>query len=127
MKALELACYGIADDPERDPGSPESRSVSLVGGRHRELRQPAPSIAGAEQLMSAAEWERLRRLFRLTPSQVRIACLLCAGYSQAAMAEKTQLSINTVRAHLRGLFERVAAHDRVGVVVRLLSAGLVCG
>ena len=75
-----------------------------------------------EDLFSAIEWQRLARRFDLTPSQVRIASLLCAGYSQAAMAERAQLSINTVRMHLRGLFTRLNAHDRVGVLVRLLSA-----
>jgi DNA-binding CsgD family transcriptional regulator len=76
----------------------------------------------SEELFSAIEWQRLARVFHLTPSQVRIASLLCAGYSQAAMAERTQLSINTVRMHLRGLFARLNTHDRVGVLVRLLSA-----
>jgi DNA-binding CsgD family transcriptional regulator len=75
-----------------------------------------------EELFSDADWQRLARWFHLTPSQVRIASLLCAGYSQAAMAERAQLSINTVRMHLRGLFTRLNAHDRVGVLVRLLSA-----
>jgi DNA-binding CsgD family transcriptional regulator len=82
------------------------------------LQVPAESGVEFEELLSAAEWQKLTRHF----CQARIAYLLCAGCSQAQMAERAQLSINTVRMHLRGLFARMEAHDRVGVLVRILLA-----
>jgi DNA-binding CsgD family transcriptional regulator len=119
---FEAACRRAAATSDCSTDIRRSTGVSLISEADRALMPPTPTIAGAEQLISAAEWEYLARSFRLTPSQTRIASLLCAGYSQAAMAQRAQLSINTVRAHLRALFGRLEAHDRVGVLVRLLSA-----
>lgn len=73
-------------------------------------------------LFTPAEWAALAAHFRLTPRESQVARLVCAGCTQQAVAGELGLSINTVRMHLRSLFRRLNAHDRVSVLVRFLLA-----
>lgn len=59
----------------------------------------------------------------LTPKELKILRLLAEGYSNQAMADKLQLSLSTVRTHMR------AIHSKLGVQSRLqaVSAGRAFG
>lgn len=77
--------------------------------------------AALPRLFSDAQWQRLVAHFQLTPRQSDIARLICRGHTYKAIAMRTGISINTVRMHIRELFDKVRAHDRVSVVVRLIT------
>jgi DNA-binding NarL/FixJ family response regulator len=75
--------------------------------------------AGA--LLSEARWHYLATLLALTPRQSQLARLICGGHTYKLMAFTMGISINTVRVHMRALFVKLGVHDRLGVVLRVLS------
>jgi len=73
-------------------------------------------------LFSKARWRELAEHLELPRRQRESAWLICRGCSNRQIAQKLGISDNTVRVHVRSLFARLKAHDRVGVVVRLVLA-----
>jgi DNA-binding NarL/FixJ family response regulator len=64
----------------------------------------------------------LAAYLELTPRQSEIALLICQGHPYKRIAQRTGISINTVRMHMRALFPKLGAHDRLGVVLRMIAA-----
>jgi DNA-binding NarL/FixJ family response regulator len=54
----------------------------------------------------AADWE-------LTPREIEVLYLLADGYTNKDMAEKLSLSEHTIRAHLRGIMQKLHVSNRV--------------
>lgn len=66
----------------------------------------------------------------MTPSDLskreqEVLALLVEGLSNPQIASRLFISTNTVKAHMRGLMNKLAASDRVQVAVKALKAGLV--
>jgi len=79
----------------------------------------------AAALFSDVQWAVLREAFSITGRQLEMARLICEGHTYEGIAVRSGLSINTVRMHIRELFNRLDAHDRVSVVVRLVLANRI--
>lgn len=88
------------------------------------------SIASAIVFISNAEepirlnQDCLRLTYGLTDAEIRVARLLPEGGGLDELAGKTGLSINTVRTHLRSIYEKTGTHDRVRLFRLLLSLAL---
>lgn len=63
----------------------------------------------------------LREYFDLTPAESRVALLLCAGHVPKEVARQLQVSVPTVRSHLRALLEKTGT-SRQTELIRLLSS-----
>jgi DNA-binding CsgD family transcriptional regulator len=61
-------------------------------------------------------------IYGLTAAQAQVAQLLAQGHDPSLAAEKLGVSINTVRTHLRRMFDRTGAHSQSALVGLLLSA-----
>ncbi len=86
------------------PMSPE------VARRVLELcRRTAPSPLGAE----------------LTPRELRVLGLLADGHGYQAIADQLGISLNTVRNHVRNLYERLHVHTRAEAVNKAHRRGLL--
>jgi DNA-binding NarL/FixJ family response regulator len=72
-------------------------------------------------LFNPARWRQLIAYLGLTPRQSEIAQLICQGHAYKAIARQTGISINTVRMHMRALFPKLGAHDRLSVVLRMIA------
>ncbi len=73
-------------------------------------------------LFDEQRWRELAALLRLPRRQQEIARLVCRGCSNRQIALHLSIAPDTVRMHLKALFERLEVHERVGVVVRLVLA-----
>jgi len=73
-------------------------------------------------LFTEEQWTRLAAALMLTPRQSEVARLLCAGHTYQSVALYAGISINTARMHIRALFQKLGAHDRVGFLIRMISA-----
>lgn len=60
--------------------------------------------------------------YRLTPAEARLLALLADGASPAEISAQLEVSLHTVRAHLRHLFDKTGAR-RQSELVRLFLAG----
>lgn len=58
----------------------------------------------------------------LTQAQAEVAALLCRGLETAAISERIGISQNTLNGHLKELYGRLRAANRVQAVVRVLAA-----
>jgi DNA-binding NarL/FixJ family response regulator len=90
-------------------------------------RKPAlSSVRAAEiladgRLFSRARWRQLSVALALAPRQSEIVQLICDGHGYKAIAQRTGISINTVRMHMRALFAKLGAHDRLTVLLRVIA------
>ena len=82
----------------------------------------APGELNEPPLFTPARWGQLVAYLGLTPRQSEIAHLICQGHAYKAIAQQTSISINTVRMHMRALFPKLGAHDRLSVVLRMIAA-----
>lgn len=61
----------------------------------------------------------------LSEREQEVLELLVEGLSNPDIAKQLYISPNTVKAHMRGLMNKLSANDRVQVAVKALRAGLV--
>jgi DNA-binding CsgD family transcriptional regulator len=64
--------------------------------------------------------ERLEQTYQLTGSEARIALAAASGESPGAIAVRLRLSANTIKTHLRRVYEKLGIH-RQAELVRLMS------
>ncbi len=123
-----ICAYGADRGPEREIHRQALCEAEMkVRPARRRLaakaaeRQPQkkPEAAASRRLFKESDWPALARALRLSPRQLEIAELICEELTYAAIASRLGISINTVRMHIRGLFEKLGVQDRVGVVLRL--------
>lgn len=61
----------------------------------------------------------------LTATEVRLLSHLAEGLSYQAAAEQMQISINTVRDHIRSIYEKLHVHSKSAAVSKALRAGII--
>jgi len=62
---------------------------------------------------------------RLTPYELRVLKLLAEGNSYSAAAEKLRLSVNTIRFHIRNIYEKLHVHSKSEAVAKALRNRLI--
>jgi len=67
--------------------------------------------------------ERLRQLYGLTPTEAEVASRLARGMDAAEIGDDLDITIHTVRGHLKQLFTKTDTH-RQADLVRVLLTGL---
>ena len=61
----------------------------------------------------------------LTPSESRVLGFLPTNLTTRQIADEMYLSVNTVKVHLRGIYQKLDAHTRTEAVHQARSAGLL--
>lgn len=92
----------------REGGSPLSPEVARQIVRHFQ-NEPAPG----------------RRDSALTPQERSLVRLLADGFSYLAAAEQLGVSINTVRDHVRSVYDKLHVHSKSEAVSKALRRGLI--
>jgi DNA-binding CsgD family transcriptional regulator len=69
--------------------------------------------------------EQIRAIFKLTPSESRLAALLASGFSLKDAAIETGLKNSTARAYLERLFHKTGTHQQSQLVALLKNAAPV--
>jgi DNA-binding NarL/FixJ family response regulator len=65
------------------------------------------------------------RTHALTPRELEVLQLICAGMSNREIAEKLELSINTVAVHRANIMHALGVHKTAELVVYAITNGLV--
>ena len=68
------------------------------------------------QLSSVSEEDEPEPHPHLTPRQAEVLRLLDRGYSTHQIADELQLSVETIRNHIRGVFRALGVHSRLEAV-----------
>jgi DNA-binding NarL/FixJ family response regulator len=61
----------------------------------------------------------------LTAQEVRLLHLLAGGHSYRAAGDELNISINTVRSHIRNVYEKLHVHSKSEAVTKALRNGLI--
>jgi DNA-binding CsgD family transcriptional regulator len=84
-------------------------------------------MAAAVPTASVPTPEAVAATLGLTRAQAEVAVLLCRGLETAAISQRIGISQNTLNGHLRDLYHRLSAANRVQAVVRLLGTSAALG
>ena len=68
---------------------------------------------------------RRRARIGLTPREGEVLACLAQGMSYKATASALEISIDTVRSHIRSIYRKLQVHSVAGAVGRALREGLV--
>ncbi|MGN6185668.1 MAG: response regulator [Thermoanaerobaculia bacterium] len=61
----------------------------------------------------------------LTATEVRLLAFLADGHSYQKSADAMHISINTVRDHVRSIYEKLQVHSKSAAVSKALRAGII--
>jgi DNA-binding NarL/FixJ family response regulator len=90
-------------------GSPMSPSIArkVVALFRRTTARAVPGIAG------------------LSPQETRLLALLAGGQSYGEAASALAVTINTVRSHIRSIYDKLNVHTQAEAVAKAMRSGLI--
>jgi DNA-binding NarL/FixJ family response regulator len=62
---------------------------------------------------------------QLTPQEARLLKLFAEGYKYSAAAEQLNISVNTVRDHIRSIYDKLHVHSKSEAVSKALRNRLI--
>lgn len=99
------------------------------------LLESLKEVAGGGAPMSPEVARRVVSLFReihpaepvhdLTPHEIRLLKLLVEGHNYKTAAAELNVSVNTIRFHMRGIYEKLQVHSKSEAVAKSLRQGIV--
>ncbi|MBP7589456.1 MAG: response regulator transcription factor [Thermoanaerobaculia bacterium] len=96
----------------RRGGAPMSPEIARkVLSRFRKLGSASPA---AEEVAGT-----------LSPQETRLLALIAAGSSYREAAVELDVSINTVRTHIRSIYEKLQVHTKSEAVAKAMRSGLI--
>ena len=111
-------CFGILRLPRGD-GAAQSLHVCVVS-----LREQAAGLFIIDPLQEVRiRADLLREVFDLSPAEARVAVELMAGRNAREISKRLDVSVHTVRTHLRSVLAKTAAGSQRNLT-RLLARGL---
>jgi LuxR family transcriptional regulator, maltose regulon positive regulatory protein len=115
LPALTGVALGLFQHRPGD-GSTEAALVSEVTGLFGGVKRPAPRSAEPAWPGGA-----------LTKSETRVLRYLPTHLNAPEIAAELSISANTVRTHMRHVYQKLGAHNRHEAVQRARAAGLLTG
>lgn len=79
-------------------------------------------IVGTIERVSLSRAEAMRRRFRFTQTQARLAEMLCEGMRPTHAAQALGVKISTVRTHVGQMYEKTGTHTQAQLVALLHAA-----
>jgi DNA-binding NarL/FixJ family response regulator len=105
--------------------TPPARLLEAVREAYGGGAPLSPEIARKVVALFQRTGPPLRLECRLSDQEVRLLELLSRGHSYQAAADQLGISINTVRKHVRAVYEKLHVHSKSEAVSRALKAGLL--
>ena len=95
----------------------------------RQVRKiPAGAAVGSRTVSIEAiepEFEQILESYPLTERELEILELIVSGCSNAEIAERSYITVGTVKNHVRSILNKLGVDDRTKAAVRALRSGLV--
>jgi DNA-binding CsgD family transcriptional regulator len=83
--------------------------------------EAAAVVFAADTAMSGVRGEAQAVRFGLTPTEASVAHRLASGASLERIARELEISLNTVRGHLKQIFVKTGVHRQAELVAKLLA------
>ncbi|MFH7245542.1 MAG: response regulator [Spirulina sp.] len=95
----------------------------------RQVRATTGPVAASSRTVRidavAPEFEQILETYPLTERELEILELIVAGCSNAEIAERSYITVGTVKTHVRSILNKLGVDDRTKAAVRALRSGLV--
>lgn len=95
----------------------------------RQVREASLVAAGSNRTVAIEavepEFEQILESYPLTERELEILELIVAGCSNAEIAERSYITVGTVKTHVRSILNKLGVDDRTKAAVRALRSGLV--
>jgi DNA-binding NarL/FixJ family response regulator len=95
----------------------------------RQLRRTPVSVAEEDPTVAISaiedEYKQLLETYPLTERELEILEMIVEGYRNSEIAERSYITIGTVKTHVRNILNKLGVDDRTKAAVRALRAGLV--
>jgi len=83
--------------------------------RDKKFGWPAKSPIGVRQ------WSYLQRKYHLTPRELQLCIAICRGCNNQEAAEKLRVKVNTVKAHLAKVYQKVGVDNKILLLLKFLE------
>jgi DNA-binding NarL/FixJ family response regulator len=100
------------------------RLLSAIREAHDGGAPLSPEIA-RRVLQFCRQTAPLQREQELTPQEVRVLTLLAEGHGYGSAADQLGITLNTLRSHVRNIYERLHVHTSAEAVSKALRQGLI--
>lgn len=117
FRALEAGADGYLLKRSR-PDQLQAAILDVLSGGAPMTSEIARRVVASFRQRAARRDETVR----LTPREEEVLALLSKGYANKEIAEKMSVSYETVRDHLRKIYERLHVHSRTEAVARYLAS-----
>ena len=74
-------------------------------------------------IISSKSKNQRQPLTKLTPREQEVLALLAQGYLYKEICDQLDISINTLRNHLRAIYEKLHVHSRTEATIKYLARG----
>ena len=120
---FEAICAGASGYLLKD--TPPARLVESIRELHEGGAPMSPEIARKVVTMFSKVAPPKREEHRLSARELDILKLLAEGHSYKTAAKSLSLSIDTVRFHIRNIYEKLHVHSKSEAVMLALRQGIV--
>jgi DNA-binding NarL/FixJ family response regulator len=120
---FEAICAGASGYLLKD--TPPARLVEAIRELHEGGAPMSPEIARKVVAMFSKVVPPKREEHRLSARELEILGLLAEGHSYKTAAKALSLSLDTIRFHIRNIYEKLHVHSKSEAVVLALRKGIV--
>jgi DNA-binding NarL/FixJ family response regulator len=100
-------------------------SIKLVEAMDEVLNGGAPMSPSIAHMVIASMQKPVANPYQLTPREAEILSSLAKGNSYKLMAAAFSISVDTVRAHIKKIYEKLQVHSQTEAVSKALKERLV--
>ena len=72
-------------------------------------------------LLDEKQWRYVQRRYHISPRELEVAKLVCRGFVNGDVAEKLNVKPGTVKTHLRSIFAKTHAKNRITMLLRFMD------
>jgi len=105
--------------------TPPAKLFEAIGDAFRGGSPMTPEVARKVVRLFQKIGPRDKGGTSLTPAEVRLIGLLAEGYSYQAAADRFGLSINTIRDHIRSIYDKLHVHSKAAAVRKAVKSGII--
>ena len=77
-------------------------------------------------LLDEKQWNYVQRHYRMSPRELQVARLVCQGFTNADVADKLNVKQGTIKTHLRSIFSKARARNKISLLLRFVHAASIC-
>jgi DNA-binding NarL/FixJ family response regulator len=133
LPRTEILMYSIYDDSDRifKALCAGASGYILKNTRLEDIRRSILDVHSGQAAMSPSIAKKVIAYFRpqktesqLTDKELMVVQLLTDGLSYKMVADRMQVSMNTVRFHIRNIYDKLQVHSKAEVISRNLKGDI---